>query len=93
MRALPSWHKEDAGDTEQDNQRQGREGDIELLEELGDNKGDSHVRLGQTAPNPVLSTVKYFREEYEEHIKYKYCRAGVCAELFLSPCENACPAA
>ena len=72
---------------------QGREGDIELLEELGETiKETAMCGLGQTAPNPVLSTVKYFREEYEEHIKYKYCRAGVCAELFLSPCENACPA-
>jgi len=48
--------------------------------------------LGQTAPNPVLSTIRYFREEYEEHIKKKYCRAGVCSDLFISPCENTCPA-
>ena len=48
--------------------------------------------LGQTAPNPVLSMINNFREEFEEHIKYKYCRAGVCAELFISPCQNACPA-
>ena len=48
--------------------------------------------LGQTAPNPVLSAIKYFRNEFEEHIKYKYCNAGVCADLFLSPCENTCPA-
>src|SRR5665647_2831089 len=48
--------------------------------------------LGQTAPNPVLSTIRYFRNEYEEHIKNKYCRAGVCSALFISPCENACPA-
>ncbi|HAA25992.1 MAG TPA: hydrogenase, partial [Ruminiclostridium sp.] len=41
---------------------------------------------------PVLSTIKYFREEYEEHIRKKYCRAGVCSELFISPCENSCPA-
>jgi NADH-quinone oxidoreductase subunit F len=48
--------------------------------------------LGQSAPNPVLSTIRYFRQEYEEHIKKKYCRAGVCSELFISPCENTCPA-
>ena len=48
--------------------------------------------LGQTAPNPVLSTIKYFREEYDEHIRKHYCRAGVCSELFISPCENTCPA-
>ncbi len=72
---------------------EGTEGDIELLEELGSVIQDTAMcGLGQTAPNPVLSTIKYFREEYEEHIKNKYCRAGVCSELFISPCENTCPA-
>lgn len=72
---------------------EGEEGDIERLEELGRTiQKTAMCGLGQTAPNPVLSTIKYFREEYEEHIRYKYCRAGVCADLFISPCENACPA-
>ncbi len=72
---------------------EGQEGDIELLEELGAVIKDTAMcGLGQTAPNPVLSTIKYFREEYEEHIRKKYCRAGVCSELFISPCENSCPA-
>lgn len=72
---------------------EGREGDIELLEELGATIQETAIcGLGQTAPNPVLSTIKNFREEYEEHIKYKYCRAGVCGDLFISPCQNACPA-
>jgi len=72
---------------------EGQEGDIELLEELGTTIKDTAMcGLGQTAPNPVLSTIKYFREEYEEHIRKKYCRAGVCSDLFISPCENACPA-
>ncbi|MGC8765913.1 MAG: NADH-quinone oxidoreductase subunit NuoF [Brevinematia bacterium] len=72
---------------------EGKEGDIELLEELGETiKITAICGLGQTAPNPVLSTIKNFREEYEEHIKDKYCRAGVCSDLFLSPCQNACPA-
>lgn len=72
---------------------EGREGDIELLEELGSAIQDTAMcGLGQTAPNPVLSTIKYFREEYEEHIKYKHCRAGICSDLFISPCENSCPA-
>ena len=72
---------------------EGREGDIEKLEKLGNSIKDTALcGLGQTAPNPVLSTIKYFREEYEEHIHDKYCRAGVCSDLFLSPCENACPA-
>lgn len=71
----------------------GEEGDIETLEELGAMISEAAVcGLGQTAPNPVLSTIKNFREEYEEHIKYKHCRAGVCAEMFISPCQNACPA-
>ncbi len=72
---------------------EGVEGDIELLEELGETiKQTAMCGLGQTAPNPVLSAIKYFRKEFEEHIRDKYCRAGVCADLFISPCENTCPA-
>ncbi len=72
---------------------EGRIGDIELLEELGETIKETAVcGLGQTAPNPVLSTIKYFRQEYEDHIKYKHCEAGVCSEMFISPCQNACPA-
>lgn len=72
---------------------EGEEGDIELLEELGETIKDTAMcGLGQSAPNPVLSTIKNFRNEYEEHIHKKYCRAGVCSELFISPCENTCPA-
>ena len=48
--------------------------------------------LGQTAPNPVLSTLRHFREEYEEHIVLKTCRAAVCEELVRAPCQHACPA-
>lgn len=71
----------------------GKEGDIELLENLGNMIKDAALcGLGQTAPNPVLSTIKYFKEEYEEHIKNKKCRAGVCSDLFISPCQNTCPA-
>ena len=74
-------------------QGEGQDGDIELLEELGETiKETAMCGLGQTAPNPVLSTIRYFRNEFEEHIKNKYCRAGVCSALFISPCENACPA-
>ena len=72
---------------------EGEEGDIELLEELGETISDTAMcGLGQTAPNPVLSTIRYFRDEYEEHIKNKYCRASVCSSMFISPCENTCPA-
>ena len=72
---------------------QGREGDIELLLELGESiKQTALCGLGQSAPNPVLSTIKYFREEYEAHIKDKKCPASVCAALFNAPCQNTCPA-
>ena len=47
--------------------------------------------LGQSAPNPVLTTMRHFREEYEDHIVAHRCRAGVCQELTFSPCENSCP--
>lgn len=74
-------------------QGKGVEGDVEQLIELGETiKETALCGLGQTAPNPVLSTIKYFRDEYDEHIRNHYCRAGVCQNLFLSPCENACPA-
>ncbi|GAB4406654.1 MAG: NADH-quinone oxidoreductase subunit NuoF [Thermodesulfovibrionales bacterium] len=60
----------------------GEDGDIERLERIGNLvKSGSLCGLGQTAPNPVLSTIKYFREEYEEHIKDKFCRAKVCKGL------------
>ena len=57
--------------------------DLEKLKELGENiKAASLCGLGQTAPNPVLSTMRYFWEEYEEHVRDKKCRAGVCTALF-----------
>jgi NADH:ubiquinone oxidoreductase subunit F (NADH-binding)/(2Fe-2S) ferredoxin/Pyruvate/2-oxoacid:ferredoxin oxidoreductase delta subunit len=82
----------------------GKEGDIELLEDLG-----SHIRatslcgLGMTAPNPVLSTLRYFRNEYEAHVRDKKCPAAVCKDLITysileefcngcGACKRACPA-
>ena len=63
---------------------QGEEGDIERLEELGKKVvAGSLCGLGNSAPNPVLTTIKYFREEYEEHIYDRYCRAKVCTGLGL----------
>ena len=63
-----------------------------LLDELGRMIREcSLCGLGQTAPNPVLTTIRHFREEYEDHIVAHRCRAGVCQELALSPCENSCP--
>ena len=69
---------------------QGREGDIELLEELARNiKETALCGLGQTAPNPVLSTLKYFRHEYEAHIKEKRC-PGACEKLANYEITDAC---
>ncbi len=65
---------------------------LELLEELSDHiKSTSMCALGQTLPNPVLSTMKYFMEEYEDHILHDKCRASVCSSLFDAPCQNTCP--
>ena len=73
-------------------QGQGREGDIELLLEMGKSIKDASLcGLGQTCPNPVLSTVAHFRSEYEAHIRGKYCPAGACEALVFAPCENTCP--
>jgi len=72
---------------------EGQEGDIERLERLAAVvKDGSLCGLGQTAPNPVLSTLRYFRDEYEEHIHAKHCRASVCEGMVEAPCAHACPA-
>jgi NADH-quinone oxidoreductase subunit F len=71
----------------------GEEADVERLIELGDMiKDTSLCGLGQTAPNPVLSTIRHFGHEYIEHIRDKHCRAGVCPDLVYAPCSSACPA-
>jgi NADH-quinone oxidoreductase subunit F len=70
----------------------GRLEDLETLEELAQVVKDvSMCGLGQTAPNPVLGTLRYFRDEYVEHIVKKRCRAGVCKELVSAPCQHTCP--
>ncbi|MBN2589838.1 MAG: NADH-quinone oxidoreductase subunit NuoF [Sedimentisphaerales bacterium] len=80
----------------------GMPGDIEKLERLGSmTQKASLCGLGQSAPNPVLSTIKNFREEYEEHINEKKCRAGVCKALLnyvitekcigCGACKRVCP--
>ena len=64
-------------------QGEGQEGDIALLEELGEAIGDGSLcGLGQSLANPVLSAVRYFREEFEAHIHDKKCPAGICKPLF-----------
>jgi NADH-quinone oxidoreductase subunit F len=67
--------------------------DLDRLETLGAHiKKSSLCGLGQTAPNPVLSTLRHFREEYVEHIVLKTCQASVCEGLVRVPCQHACPA-
>jgi NADP-reducing hydrogenase subunit HndC len=82
---------------------EGKEGDLALLEELAEfMEGASLCALGQSAPFPVVSTLKYFREEYEEHIRNKRCQANVCSALIAydidqekctqcGACLRACP--
>jgi NADH:ubiquinone oxidoreductase subunit F (NADH-binding)/(2Fe-2S) ferredoxin/Pyruvate/2-oxoacid:ferredoxin oxidoreductase delta subunit len=77
--------------------------DLDTLDSLAYSIKDSSLcGLGQTCPNPVLSTIRYFRNEYEEHINDKYCRAGICKALFTyridrdnctgcRACVKACP--
>jgi NADH-quinone oxidoreductase subunit F len=70
----------------------GREGDVEMLMDIAMAVKESALcGLGQTCPNPVLSTIKYFRDEYEAHIKEKKCPAAVCNALMISPCQHTCP--
>jgi len=67
--------------------------DIDRLITLANQIKDTALcGLGQTAPNPVLSTIKYFRSEYEAHIYEKRCPAGVCPNLVRAPCQSGCPA-
>ena len=77
--------------------------DLDKLEKLAINiKETSLCGLGQTAPNPVLSTLKYFRDEYEAHVNEKRCPAGVCQSLLkyfitadcrgCTKCARICPA-
>ncbi|MDR2771154.1 MAG: NADH-quinone oxidoreductase subunit NuoF [Clostridiales Family XIII bacterium] len=70
---------------------EGRDGDIELLVELAEKiKDGSMCGLGQTAPNPVLTTIRYFRNEYEDHIYKKKCTAHSCKALLTFEITDAC---
>jgi len=84
-------------------QGRGNEGDVRLLEEICVTlKESSLCALGKSAPNPVLTTLRYFRDEYDAHITEKFCPAGVCPELTVfgidpglctgcTLCKRACP--
>jgi len=73
-------------------QAKGTEEDLNALDELGRMIRDTSLcGLGQTAPNPVLTIMRHFRHEFEDHLRAHRCRAGVCQDLALSPCENSCP--
>jgi len=68
------------------------ETDLDRLDEMARMIRDTSLcGLGQTAPNPLLTTMRHFRHEFLDHIRAKRCRAGVCDDLALSPCENSCP--
>ena len=71
---------------------EGEMSDLDLLEEISAAVKDASMcGLGQTLPNPVLTSLRYFRDEYIEHIKYKRCPAGVCKKIISSSCQHACP--
>ena len=70
----------------------GKKEDIALLEELGQVVKDASMcGLGQTASNPMLATLRYFKDEYIDHIVKKKCTAGTCKEIISSPCQYTCP--
>ncbi len=70
----------------------GKMEDLDTLENLANTiKSTALCGLGQSAPNPVIATLRYFREEFIEHIRDKKCSAGVCKELTGAPCQAACP--
>ncbi|MDR3353891.1 MAG: 4Fe-4S binding protein [Synergistaceae bacterium] len=69
----------------------GVQGDVETLGEMARSLADTALcGLGQSAPNPVLSTIKYFREEYDEHVRDGFCRAGVCRGMFAAGISESC---
>jgi Pyruvate/2-oxoacid:ferredoxin oxidoreductase delta subunit len=70
---------------------EGKENDLQLLEELAETVAEGSLcALGQTAPNPLLSTIRYFRDEYQEHIEEKKCRGRVCKALITFTINDNC---
>ena len=99
---LPRGHEADAGDPRGDHAPARTRSDgldallrfqgVMHLKELAEMiKQTSLCGLGQTAPNPVLSTLRWFRDEYEAHVFERRCPAGACKDLVGAPCQNACP--
>jgi NADH-quinone oxidoreductase subunit F len=73
-------------------QGRGVPSDLDLLEEMGEAiKKGSLCGLGQTAPNPVLTALRYFRSEFEDHVLRKRCPATACKEIISAPCIHTCP--
>jgi Pyruvate/2-oxoacid:ferredoxin oxidoreductase delta subunit len=70
---------------------EGTEEDLDLLEQLSSTVEEGSLcALGQTAPNPLRSTMRYFREEYEEHVRDKKCRGRVCKDLITYHINDKC---
>jgi NADH-quinone oxidoreductase subunit F len=73
-------------------QGKGRDEDMDTLLTIAKTvKECSLCGLGQTCPNPILTTLEYFKDEYETHIREKKCAAAVCDALMISPCQHTCP--
>jgi NADH-quinone oxidoreductase subunit F len=70
----------------------GKKGDVQLLEEIAINvKNLSLCGLGQTAPNPILTMIRYFKDELEAHINERRCPTNTCTKIAPAPCQRACP--
>jgi hypothetical protein len=81
MHSVPGWNLSDAPAAGHDYKIAGTPKEVSLLEELCDLvKNTSLCGLGQSAPNPVLSTLRYFAEEYKAHLSEHKCAAGVCSK-------------
>ena len=103
MHALPHWHPQAFAVLEKITNGDGEPEDLDKIEELANHMQTSSLcALGQTAPNPVLSTMKYFKDEYIAHIVDKSCPAGVCKSLIrysidpalckgCTKCARGCP--
>ena len=92
MHAMPRRTFSGAGNLNKITHGEATMDDLDTLERLAYVIRDSSLcGLGQTSANPVLTTLKYFRDEYERHINQKRCKAGVCENLFMALCENSCP--